>query len=125
MVVRAPYVEPDRETDERVAEHPERDRLPEAEARLRVADREDGWPTAPPPNVVLLGDVEDNAVAKAPTKFPIQTIPQFPRRRVVWTRRLAQAMTMRLFPVKSSAPADHHEDEPEREYGPASSRRTP
>ena len=37
--------------------------------------------------------------------MPIQTIVQFPSSLPVETRRLAHAMTIRLFPVKSSAPA--------------------
>ena len=44
-------------------------------------------------------------MANAPTKLPTQTIAQLPSSRTVVTLRLAQAITIRLLPVNSSAPA--------------------
>ena len=65
------------------------------------------------------------AVATAPTKFPIQTTTQLPRSATVATRRLAHAMTMRLLPVKSSAPATTTRMSPSVNVSPARSRTTP
>ena len=82
-------------------------------------------PTEPLPNVYCFVSYIRPAVAIAPTKFPTQTSVQIQSRRTVFTRRLAQAITTRLLPVKSSAPAMTTSTRPSEKTRPPSSRVTP
>jgi len=82
-------------------------------------------PTAPAPNLYCPLANTRPTVITDPTKFPTQTTSQFHNMRVVLTLRLAQAMTMRLLPVNSSAPATMTRIRPRLKASPAKSLTTP
>ena len=71
---------------------------------LVLAMESANWPMAPLLKVYCWLKNIINAVASAPTKLPKYTMPQFLSSSPVPTLRLAQAITIRLLPVNSSAP---------------------
>ena len=61
----------------------------------------------------------------APTKLPAKTSPQLPQQAGLLTRWLAHAITSRMLPVNSSAPATTTRIRPREKAIPPISRRTP
>src|SRR5258705_4229647 len=78
-------------------------------------------PTAPPPKVYCMVKYIKPAVNMAPMEFPAKTRTQLNRRARVVTLPLAQAITTRLLPVKSSAPAMITASMPTQNANPMSS----
>ena len=117
--------EPHGETDEAVAEHTERDRLDEAQIRLRRCDRECLHADRAAAELVLLPDEEDPGGRERAHEISEVDDRPVARNLHVRTRLPAHAITIRLLPVKSSAPATMTRIRPSENASPPRRRRTP
>ena len=82
-------------------------------------------PTAPLLNMYCLVMNMIATVNSAPTKLPTKTMPQLRNIWAVVTLRAAQAITIRLLPVNSSAPATTTRIRPKQKTRPPRRRFTP
>src|SRR6476469_8556051 len=96
-----------------------------ASAALLLAVTRADNPTAPPPKVYCAVKNISAAVPSAPMQFPINTTSQLVSILCVRTLPLAHAMTIRLLPVNSSAPATTTMISPDAKTTPVNNLDTP